>query len=465
MTVAVASAEPRAFVISFSDLDRWSVDNYRRVEWRWPAGVMRLIGEVLRCKHEPVPPGTETADLPIIGKIAFGGDVALAAKERRNGYKGRLFWAEAGDLIYSKIRVKQGSVAVVPEQFARLAVSAEYPVYEIDHGRADGRYLELVLRSSAFLRMLDGIAHGGSTKTRVPPREFERQTIPLLPLVEQEAVVSEWTRAQSELAKIRLSVAEVRATAESEFLAALGLTVPLRIRPPKVFAVEWKALERWSVRFNQMAHTSLDLGVGTYPVQELGDLAAVSYGVQKSPANRPGQKARPYLSVANVQRGRLDLSKVKTIDVSGAELSNLRLEPGDLLFVEGNGSREELGRCAIWSGEIEDCVHQNHILKVRPDKTRLLTDFALTWFNTAAGKDHFFRSAKTSSGLGTINSSELRAAPIPLPPIPVQRDLVARVAELRKRASKLEATAETREREAKIDVEARVLGEGTASAR
>ena len=74
------------------------------------------------------------------------------------------------------------------------------------------------------------------------------------------------------------------------------------------------------------------------------------------------------------------------------------------------------GACALWNGEIVNCVHQNHILKVRPCKSKILPEYARTWFNTNVGKDHFFRSAKTSSGLWTINSTELRAAPIPLNP-------------------------------------------------
>jgi len=101
------------------------------------------------------------------------------------------------------------------------------------------------------------------------------------------------------------------------------------------------------------------------------------------------------------------------------------LEVGDILFVEGNGSRAELGRVALWNGEISDCVHQNHIIKARPVLSRLLPEFAMAWFNSEAGRDHFFKSGKTTSGLGTINSTVIRTAPIPLPSIDVQRELIS----------------------------------------
>ena len=86
--------------------------------------------------------------------------------------------------------------------------------------------------------------------------------------------------------------------------------------------------------------------------------------------------------------------------------------------------------------KIEDCVHQNHILKVRAERNRLLPEYAMAWFNTPCGKDHFFKNVKTSSGLGTINSTELKAAPLPLPDLNVQgrtRQCVARGTAQRRR--------------------------------
>jgi type I restriction enzyme S subunit len=167
---------------------------------------------------------------------------------------------------------------------------------------------------------------------------------------------------------------------------------------------------------------------------ELVEVTRVSYGLQKCPANRPDLHARHYLRVANVQRGYLDLSEIKYINVPDSEMPSFRLEPGDILIVEGNGSKKELGRVAIWDGEIEDCVHQNHIIKARPDASRLYSDFAMEWFNTDAGRDHFFQSGKTTSGLGTINSSVIRTAPIPLPTLEVQKRLTSELRTARDKA-------------------------------
>jgi len=87
------------------------------------------------------------------------------------------------------------------------------------------------------------------------------------------------------------------------------------------------------------------------------------------------------------------------------------------------------------------CVPQNHIIKARPDKNRLLSEFA--WFNSDAGRDHFFKSGKTTSGLGTINSTVIRTAPIPLPLIDTQRDLIDGLSMAQTKADQVRTEAAT----------------------
>jgi len=338
MTVATY---PRAFAVKFSDLLRWDVAFFRQVKWRWPERTIRPLGEAVVRRRLEVDPKTPREGLPIISKISFGGEVTVTTPEERKGYKGRLFWADAGNLVYSKIRVKQGSLSIVPTSVGKLAVSAEYPVYEIVETVADADYLALVVRSGVFMRLLEGLSHGGSTKTRIPPEEFERQRIPLPPLSVQRKIVAAWEAARKSAAATAAKIERLEREIESRFLADLGLKPPEQTTLPKVFAVRWSELERWSVMFNQLASVAIDISGGKFPVANLGDLAMVSYGIQKCPANRPGQHPRPYLRVANVQRDELDLREIKYIDVPDKEFAGLRLEPGDLLVCEG-----VLARCS-----------------------------------------------------------------------------------------------------------------------
>lgn len=382
--------------------------------------------------------------LNVIAKITFGGDLHLRSEEAKRGYKGPLFEALPGDLVISKIRVAQGSLCVVPASLAHLAVSPEYPIYAVDHEQVRAQFLQLVIRSTAFQSRVGRLRAGNTTKARIRPAQFEALSIPVPTPAEQDALVAAYTADLGRAAQLEQEAEAIERAGWQAFETALGVAPPPPLPDRPVFVARFKDVERWSHE-GVLRATLGDIGVqvATCPIVELGSVATVSYGLQKSPANRPGTHARPYLRVANVQRGRLVLDEIKTINVPDDEMTNLRLEVGDILFVEGNGSRAELGRVALWNGEIADCVHQNHIIKARPQADRLLPEFAMAWFNSEAGRDHFFKSGKTTSGLGTINSNVIRTAPIPLPDIEAQRDWVAKLAQTQAEAQSKRTAAAT----------------------
>jgi len=362
-------------------------------------------------------------DLNVIAKITFGGELHVRSTEAKQGYKGALFEALPGDLVISKIRVAQGSLCIVPDTLEHLAVSAEYPVYTVDHSRIRSEFLRLTIRTTAFQQRTSRLRSGNTTKARIRPAQFEALHIPVPTLDTQDALIAAHTAAQNHAATLEQEAQAIEHAGWQAFETALGITPPASLPDKPVFVARFKDVEQWSHEAMLRA-SSGNQGVcaAIFPIVTLETVAAISYGVQKSPANRPGMHARPYLRVANVQRGRLDLDEIKTINIPDADMPGLRLEVGDILFVEG-GIRPELGRAALWNGEISDCVHQNHIIKARPQRACLLPDFAVAWFNSQAGRDHFFKAGKTTSGLWTINSTVIRTAPIPLPSLAIQQSL------------------------------------------
>jgi type I restriction enzyme S subunit len=155
----------------------------------------------------------------------------------------------------------------------------------------------------------------------------------------------------------------------------------------------------------------------------LGDVAKIQSGAQMGRSGIVDPVALRYLRVANVQDGFLDLREVKTIQVSASEIDRYRLLPGDILMTEG-GDADKLGRGHIWRGEIDPCLHQNHIFVARVDRTRLLPEFLAAYLTTPAGRLYFRRAAKQTTNLATINSSQLRALPLVLPELDEQAAMV-----------------------------------------
>lgn len=175
---------------------------------------------------------------------------------------------------------------------------------------------------------------------------------------------------------------------------------------------------------------------------QVSQLFKVTGGIQKQPKRTPLDNAWPYLGVSNVQRGRLDLRTVARFELFPGELERLRLEPGDLLVVEGNGSPTEIGRCARWGGEISDCVHQNHIIRCRPLLSNL-DRFTLLYLNSPLGMAAMRELAITSAGLYSLSVGKIQRITMPVPPLAEQHRIVTQVEELMAVCDKLEQSLAT----------------------
>lgn len=155
----------------------------------------------------------------------------------------------------------------------------------------------------------------------------------------------------------------------------------------------------------------------------IGDVAEVRGGIQKQPKRRPNKNPAPFLRVANVLRGELRLDEVHQIELFDGELEKYRLHAGDLLVVEGNGSPQQIGRAACWGDEIYDCVHQNHLIRVRPGRSLVPRYLALYW--NAPHTAYTLRDvASSTSGLYTLSTQKIKSIPIPLAPLPEQQEIV-----------------------------------------
>ena len=154
--------------------------------------------------------------------------------------------------------------------------------------------------------------------------------------------------------------------------------------------------------------------------ERLEYLAKIQTGIAKNQNHQGEVIALPYLRVANVQDGFLDLSEIKTINVLKDKADRYKLQLGDVLLTEG-GDFDKLGRGAVWEGQIESCVHQNHVFAVRTDKTILFPAFLSAQTSSPYGKRYFLSCSKQSTNLASINSSQLKAFPVLFPPLPEQK--------------------------------------------
>lgn len=287
-----------------------------------------------------------------------------------------------------------------------------------------------------------------TTIQHLPLERFEAVEFPLPPSREQdrivaaieqhlsrvEAGVDALERLKRELARYRASV--LRAACEGRLVpteAAVARAEGREYEPASVLLdrilVERRA--RWDRKKKYVEPAAPDTSalselpegwVGT----SLSQLADLKGGITKGQKRRNGDVVRSvaYLRVANVQRGWLDLSEMKTIEATEADVQDLRLEPGDVLFNEG-GDRDKLGRGWVWQGQISECIHQNHVFRAR--LLGAVNPKFVSWHGNTFGKQWFNEHGKQTTNLASINLTKLGMLPVPLPPLAEQHRIVAEV--------------------------------------
>ena len=182
--------------------------------------------------------------------------------------------------------------------------------------------------------------------------------------------------------------------------------------------------ERWE----SFREQELEIGLAEYSRVALRHVVSISGGLTLGGSKPTGPTTRrPYLRVANVQDGFLDLDEVVKIDVPVDAASRFELREGDVLMLEGNGNPANLGRGTIWRGEVEGCLHQNHVHSVRADPSKIHAEYL-----NAAVRSPRARSELTGGtgqvSIATLSKSQIGELRVPLPTLEIQRR-VARTVE------------------------------------
>jgi type I restriction enzyme S subunit len=175
-----------------------------------------------------------------------------------------------------------------------------------------------------------------------------------------------------------------------------------------------------------------------WEVARLKDAADVQTGLTLG-KNYSGvaTESYPYLRVANVQVGRVDLKQLKRIDVPPRDAMGATLRAGDVLMTEG-GDIDKLGRGCVWRNEISECLHQNHVFAVRCRRRVLDPEFLVGLMASQHGRNYFQLTAKQTTNLASTNSTTLRAFPIMLPPLAEQQTILD---EIRNQTTGIEGAA------------------------
>ena len=161
-----------------------------------------------------------------------------------------------------------------------------------------------------------------------------------------------------------------------------------------------------------------------WPEAKLESMADVVSGITKGRKTKAEDLTEvPYMAVSNVKDGYIDWTTVKTIEATQQEIEQYRLLADDVLMTEG-GDPDKVGRGAIIKEPLENCIHQNHIFRVRLDESMILPEFFAGYLQHQRSKRYFLGCAKQTTGIASINMTQLRALPVLMPPLSKQEEFV-----------------------------------------
>lgn len=455
MMVEAAQSFPKAFAVTFSALKRWDPNSFHDIRWHWPSSVMAPIGSVLNPRKEKVDRSNNgfTDLMPIT--IHFDGSIEPRKVSEDKEYTMELFWVRPGDVVASKIDLKNGAVAIIPDDWDKAVVTNHFAVYEPNLERLDPKYFHLLIQAKFFKEHLWRNKVGAEGRKEVKLDFFESLEVPIPPLSVQQRIVAHWEASQITISKTHERIRNIGIEAQGRFLADLGLSASKRSTTSKTFASNWKEFERWSVSYNQASLLRIDLSCGKYPVVELGSiLDMVQYGTSEK-ANTTG-KGTPVLRMNNIKDGYFNYTNIKHVELTKKTKSTLLLVDGDLLFNRTN-SKELVGKCAVFHDD-KEYVFASYLIRVRPAPDKALPDFIAYCINSIIGRQQIDALSRQIIGQANINSQELRSLRLPLPPLNAQKTIMERIETDRVESVHLREVVKHLHKKTQTEIEQMILG-------
>lgn len=371
----------------------------------WP---MLPLAKVLRPISRPEPVDPEKT-YRILGAHWYA--AGLYIKDIRAGAQiraDRMYRVERGDFVYNRLFAWKGSFALATADSHGCYVSNEFPCFEIDSDRLDGRYLWRYFSQAAIGAEALGLSKGGTptSRNRLKEENLLAMQLPLPPLEEQRRIVA---RVDELAAKIE----------------------------------EARGLRRQAIEATgQILAGALSeiLDNGAWETQRLGSLLAEPprNGLSPQPEVAGGRPMLRINAVSSSPTRFVDTSQYKAVDISDAVAEPFTLCPDDVLIVRYNGDINRVGKAAMFKAAGAcDAVYPDKLMRLRPHRDQMTPDFLVYALSSRTVRAQIEELGKTTAGQIGISGSNARSFCLAVPPLPEQRRIVAYLDSLQARVDAL----------------------------
>lgn len=350
-----------------------------------------------------------------------------------------------GDTILSCVRVYLKNIAIVGRNIESPVASTAFCVLR-PNKVIDSKYLNYFVQSERFIGWLIPLQRGNSPPA-VVDSDVKGQLIPLAPLDEQRRIVARLDACFAEIAEGEAALAAARKGLdtfrrallkaavtgeltkdwrETNTVTETGHDLLARIAKSRTQHAQLKGRGRRATEAQPIETAALPKLPPDWAWGALGNIAEIVGGATVDKKRKPTDPVTvPYLRVANVQRGHVDLSEIKSITVERVSAEKLSLKAGDLLLNEG-GDRDKIGRGWVWEGAIPEMIHQNHVFRARLCDDGL-NPFFVSHYANEMGRRFFIDEGKQTTNLASISLSKISLLPVPIPPPAEAAEILRRV--------------------------------------
>lgn len=247
----IAPFFPKAFTVSFSELSRWDPNSFHKIKWHWPESVMKPIGSVVFPRKEKVNRGNEhfVELMPIT--IHFDGSVEPRKMKENQEYSMELFWVKPGDIVVSKIDLKNGAVAIIPKEWYKAVVTNHFAVYTPDLEQLNPKYFSLLIQAGFFKAHLWRNKVGAEGRKEVKINFFEALKVPIPQLPIQQKIVDHWDVAKKQRIDLEHALLKLQ-TELNDYLVSQTKSFK-EITNSKVLCANYTNIQQWDVKAGRAA--------------------------------------------------------------------------------------------------------------------------------------------------------------------------------------------------------------------
>jgi type I restriction enzyme S subunit len=361
--------------------------------------------------------------------------------------------------FHNPTRANVGSLGRVPDVPADSLTSPEYQVWRITKELLPD-FVEILIQLPLFLDLIE-CHRVGAVKERLFVQNLMEIPVPHFKQKQQQAIVDHWKLAHKKVTSINQAAEEREGEITRDFLAALHLSEKSKEISQRAFALRWVEIERWGVGQSRKACPSMDLSAGRYPVVRLGDVITdLQNGWSPKCYDRPAEENEwGVLKLGAVSFGNYNEEENKALPPSFTPLPALEVKEGDVLFIRGNVLRL-VGACSYVANTRPHLMMPDLIFRaVFGRQSEIDPRFLAEVMRTPHLRQQIEAVATGSSPtMKKISKPGLLALRLPLPPLDIQKRLVAKITKARDQIAAERAAAAKLTKDTSYEIEQMILG-------